>query len=657
MSSSSSSSSSSAFAIENEFAFWYFVIFASLLSVSLSGFFALEFPIVYPLVKKENQGNNIPTIIQSVLFLLLAVDVALMTWIATTVTVTDDYDGGGWGSGNTIHPILTIGCGLYMILFLLYLAYSLKLQQQQQQQESDNRSNRNKLLLIIKGSHVNGIVFGIGFFGILLPGLIVFAISYHEDIIIDKYYRNELPISDYLIEFDGNVPCHYNNNNNNNNEEQKDTICGAYRAKVQVTWGGKGGKGKSSSFCSEKNPTLSCTRWIDESSCTVYTNQQKATKIEFINSTAIVQNCIEMTYPNISKVLQLLQLAENDDDDDKEEEQDNKTITTTTTTTLDTVDATTTTKIKPISDILPTIDYYHDCTEICNTVSPILMTDTILPRPQEMRKIGLIMSLTGAVIFSICCYKMFQTEFHDFFNNQKDKFQRLLNNNNDDDDDDGNEQQEEQVLEVQEEENNYANDNERRRSSFQLSVNGDERSLSSIENNSDGDDGDGDEEDNDNDDDLELGIVAVVEEECPPMVEARVMDSDEESPLIFSSDDDDNGDDDAYDYNDDSSFDSSCCSCCQVVDETTTISLSSSISRDDYDHSGGSNTSNEEDYSISDDCDDDDLDEGCRNDGNNNDDDGERSKASLVSSVFSFGGDLSDDDGERSKVSIISMGE
>lgn len=121
----------------------------------------------------------------------------------------------------------------------------------------------------------NPVIVGLYCYGMLIPGLVLMALSFKRNIQFDTYHRFESPIRNSLVEFDGNYL------NCSKDHEEWDS-CGAYRARLYVNW--------------DCTSSIECDKWVQDKLCTIPVNSHSATPTSFSEHTEKVQKCLYETY-------------------------------------------------------------------------------------------------------------------------------------------------------------------------------------------------------------------------------------------------------------------------------------------------------------------------------------------------------------------------
>jgi hypothetical protein len=233
--------------MKNITGFIYFASFAGVISVFMSLFFAMEFPIIVPYFKRRGgRKTQLFQVLQAGLFILFSVCIAFLAW--------------GGVEGN-VNPVYTVFAFAMMIIFLLFIAYV----------HRDFPVANTKFQL-------HAIQIGGVFYFIMLPGLVCFAISYLKLMDNAEYKLHDMMIKNSRLEFDGNYPC-------KGNTRKK---CGAYKARVNVNWGKE--------WACPDNPDVWCDTWITVPDCFVFTDETFATEDEFSDNFARVENCVIEQY-------------------------------------------------------------------------------------------------------------------------------------------------------------------------------------------------------------------------------------------------------------------------------------------------------------------------------------------------------------------------
>ncbi|KAL3928495.1 MAG: hypothetical protein SGBAC_012627 [Bacillariaceae sp.] len=119
---------------------------------------------------------------------------------------------------------------------------------------------------------------GVVFYVIMLPGLICFALSYRNQIVTAEYREINMLIQNSRVEFDGQYPCSIGRTGS----------CGAYRATLNVIWGGD--------WACPGNQDVWCDRWITETECTILLDRSTTTETEFAIHAGQVEECVKEKY-------------------------------------------------------------------------------------------------------------------------------------------------------------------------------------------------------------------------------------------------------------------------------------------------------------------------------------------------------------------------
>jgi hypothetical protein len=231
--------------MKNITGFIYFASFAGVISVFMSIFFAMEFPIIVPYFKRRGRRKTqLLQVLQAGLFILLAACISFLAWA---------------GVEGNVHPVYTVFAFAIIIIFLLFIAYV----------HRDFPVANTKFQL-------HAIQIGCVFYFIMLACLDCFAISYLKLIENAEYKLQDMMIKNSRVEFDGNFPCKGNKK------------CGAYKARLNVNWGKE--------WACPDNPDVWCDKWITALDCIVVTDETFATKDEFADNFARVESCVSEKY-------------------------------------------------------------------------------------------------------------------------------------------------------------------------------------------------------------------------------------------------------------------------------------------------------------------------------------------------------------------------
>ncbi|CAJ1955800.1 unnamed protein product [Cylindrotheca closterium] len=227
--------------------FSYFVAFASVISVFMSFFFAVEFPVIVPYFENRNSPKTwCIQGLQAVLFVGLAGAVSFLTWSAIE------------GNFSILFEAIAI---LYICLFLFYVGFA------------------HKDVPVIKSSFQKyAMQIGVVFYIIMLPGLVCFALSYRNQTLTAEYRKIDMHIQNSTVEFDGQYPCHDGNGGD----------CGAYKATFNVNWGHE--------WACPDHKDVWCDEWIVEPDCMVVVEESTTTLNDFTMYAAQVEQCVQETY-------------------------------------------------------------------------------------------------------------------------------------------------------------------------------------------------------------------------------------------------------------------------------------------------------------------------------------------------------------------------
>lgn len=224
--------------------FSYFVGFASIISLFMSIFFAIEFPVIVPYFDRRGSRKiHLVQSIQVVLFMFLAASITVLTWSAVEPNI------------GLMYKALAI---LYIVIFLLYGVYTHK-------DYPLTKSSFQKYSV-----HV-----GLVFYLIMLPGLICFSISYLKLMHAGEFREIDMLIQDTRVEFDGRYPCSSGH-------------CGAYKATFNVHWGQQ--------WACPNNQEVWCDKWITEEECIILLDNSTTTQTEFATNAKQVEECIKEKY-------------------------------------------------------------------------------------------------------------------------------------------------------------------------------------------------------------------------------------------------------------------------------------------------------------------------------------------------------------------------
>jgi hypothetical protein len=231
--------------MKNITGFIYFASFAGVISVFMSIFFAMEFPIIVPYFKRRGRRKTqLLQALQAGLFILLSACISFLAWA---------------GVEGNVHPVWTVFAFAIIIIFLLFIAYV----------HRDFPVANTKFQL-------HAIQIGGVFYFIMLPGLICFAISYLKLMENAEYKVHDMMIKNTRMEFDGNYSCKGNKK------------CGAYKAIININWGNE--------WACPGNPDIWCDTWISAPDCLLLTDETFATKDEFSDNFARVESCVAEKY-------------------------------------------------------------------------------------------------------------------------------------------------------------------------------------------------------------------------------------------------------------------------------------------------------------------------------------------------------------------------